>query len=329
MSWMATSAVLAVVVAILLVLLLRQRKAGARAEQRCLDSKQAIRCLEDQLDTQRHSAVVGVLAGDIGQRLQTEPEPTESPRATTTVAMLARWRALVEDYDRSVQYCLQPVDLIPGADPADMQTLLRHVGDARGRLFSSRRELLQSDIPGRLAKILQRPERPHGASAELAAALGRMAMGSRAAQQDPTDVNALLGAALLLTEARMIQPIPIIRRLEAVPSLAPAPWLGAVLLQLLDMAVSAAGCNGRLMARTLARERCIEVHLIGHAVGPAKRISGGAGSREDGQFAEIAAQLDRHGARLDEMGQRGNGLGMVLRLPVRQAGVRQPGQRVA
>lgn len=70
-------------------------------------------------------------------------EPLESVRAHLDRAglQLDDYRARVKHFDEAVQYCLQPVELIFGADKATLSELMRHVEGARRKLFESRSAL--------------------------------------------------------------------------------------------------------------------------------------------------------------------------------------------
>jgi hypothetical protein len=70
-------------------------------------------------------------------------EPLESVRAHLDRAgvQLDDYRTRVKHFDEAVQYCLQPVELIFGADKATLSELMRHVEGARRKLFESRSAL--------------------------------------------------------------------------------------------------------------------------------------------------------------------------------------------
>lgn len=53
-------------------------------------------------------------------------------------ADFAAYRAHVRRFDDAVQYCLQPVELIFGADKASLDELVSHVEGARRNLFEAR-----------------------------------------------------------------------------------------------------------------------------------------------------------------------------------------------
>lgn len=64
--------------------------------------------------------------------------------APAIVDRLDEYRRLVKAYDAAVQYCLQPVEMIFGADKAGLDQLVKHVEEARRRLFIARSNLEKS-----------------------------------------------------------------------------------------------------------------------------------------------------------------------------------------
>lgn len=61
-------------------------------------------------------------------------------------AQLDDYRERVKRFDEAVQYCLQPVELIFGADKATLAQLLRHVEGARRKLFEARSALEKNPL---------------------------------------------------------------------------------------------------------------------------------------------------------------------------------------
>ena len=53
-------------------------------------------------------------------------------------AQIADYRERVRQFDAAVQYCLQPVEMIFGADKTTLDQLVHHVEGARRKLFESR-----------------------------------------------------------------------------------------------------------------------------------------------------------------------------------------------
>lgn len=59
---------------------------------------------------------------------------------------LADYRQRVKQFDLAVQYCLQPVEMIFGADKATLDQLVHHVEGARRKLFEARAALEKSPL---------------------------------------------------------------------------------------------------------------------------------------------------------------------------------------
>ncbi len=102
--------------------------------------------LENEMDVLRADSSQGVAAataaagesvGEIARHLR---DPLESIRENveSTQADLADYRERVRQFDAAVQYCLQPVELILGADKASLAQLVSHVEGARRKLFETR-----------------------------------------------------------------------------------------------------------------------------------------------------------------------------------------------
>lgn len=83
------------------------------------------------------AVAVGVRAGEIARHVH---DPLESVRENleSTQADLVDYRERVKQFDAAVQYCLQPVELILGADKATLVQLVSHVEGARRKLFEAR-----------------------------------------------------------------------------------------------------------------------------------------------------------------------------------------------
>ena len=66
---------------------------------------------------------------------------------------LADYREHVRRFDAAVQYCLQPVELIFGADKASLDQLVHHVEGARRKLFEARTLLENHPLHGGAAAL--------------------------------------------------------------------------------------------------------------------------------------------------------------------------------
>jgi hypothetical protein len=61
-------------------------------------------------------------------------------------AQIVDYRERVRQFDAAVQYCLQPVEMIFGADKATLDQLVSHVEGARRKLFEARAALQKSPL---------------------------------------------------------------------------------------------------------------------------------------------------------------------------------------
>ncbi|HEU4662488.1 MAG TPA: hypothetical protein VFS55_00510 [Dokdonella sp.] len=109
--------------------------------------------LENELDAARGSesadSVAHAAAHDalvaVADRLDA---PLGSARAhlEDVDAQIADYRERVRQFDVAVQYCLQPVEMIFGADKATLDQLVSHVEGARRKLFEARAALQKSPL---------------------------------------------------------------------------------------------------------------------------------------------------------------------------------------
>ncbi|HEY6941932.1 hypothetical protein [Dokdonella sp.] len=109
--------------------------------------------LENELDAARagepaesvaHAAAHDALVA-VADRLDA---PLGSARAhlEDVDAQIADYRERVRQFDAAVHYCLQPVEMIFGADKATLDQLVRHVEGARRKLFEARAALQKSPL---------------------------------------------------------------------------------------------------------------------------------------------------------------------------------------
>lgn len=140
---LALVAVLAIAAAAWLAHQLRQERARTHD---LLYSKIDI---ENELDTLRANQTDAVAAREsmvaVADRLDA---PLGSARAhlEEVNAQLADYRQRVRQFDAAVQYCLQPVEMIFGADKATLDQLVSHVEGARRKLFEARAALQKNPL---------------------------------------------------------------------------------------------------------------------------------------------------------------------------------------
>lgn len=178
---------------------------------------------------------------------------------------LAEYRGLVAAYDAAVQYCLQPVELIFGADKASLDQLVQHVEGARRRLFEARGALEKSrthrgdDLLHNSAAVLAPLDR-------LGATLA--AFTDDRAAQPGVDVNASVDAVLDLLAARSTAMPTIARDYQLVPPLPETPArLHELLLHVLDNSIHASGAQGRVAVATRAADGVVEIAVTDSGAG--------------------------------------------------------------
>lgn len=130
--------------------------------------------------------------------------------------LLDDYRQLVKSYDSAVQYCLQPVEMIFGADKAGLDQLVKHVEEARRQLFAARRELEKSAILGDSKALLTEAVSGLGRSSTLIQGLRQLTRHD-AEGLDPTDINAMLDTALSMIAPVWGERIVVVREFADLP----------------------------------------------------------------------------------------------------------------
>ena len=105
--------------------------------------------LDNELEALREDQVD---ASNAGESLIAVAERLDPPLASMRGHLddigvqLDDYRERVKQFDQAVQYCLQPVEMIFGADKATLDQLVRHVEGARRKLFEARAALEKSPL---------------------------------------------------------------------------------------------------------------------------------------------------------------------------------------
>ena len=290
---------------------------------------------ENEVDTLRthqervlraaRSSALGDLLGEVSSQLNV---PLQALQAHLDAAkrQFADYRELVRRYDAAVQYCLQPVELIFGADKASLDQLMQHVEGARRKLFDARNALEKNGVH-RGNSLLQ------GASdaVEQIAPLGRGLYGLAGPNdaQTSVDINAGLDAVLDVLAARFGDQLTIVRDYQTVPPLqGGADRVHEIFLHLLDNAARAAGSTGRLNLTTRAGKggAAVEVAIADSGEGIAEDVQPHMfeaffTTRTDGAIGlglTLAQQLaEERGGTITWRSTRGHGSTFSVNLPVR------------
>jgi two-component system NtrC family sensor kinase len=250
-GWVAAAA-LAAGLLVLRGALRRERERAASLER----GKQALMEELTELEARQvQAAQVGDYAG-LGQIAagfcRELARPLGSARNNVQLAsgQIADYRKLVKAYDAAVQYCLQPVELILGADPASLDNVVRHVEGARAKLFQARQNLERSAFLDEARDLLGDADagltRLDGITRELGAH-------ARSEREDAewVDLNALVDAVLDATAHLRADRIELRRERAELPRMRAVPGqLGRMMLNLVTNAVQAMPANGRLAVTT-------------------------------------------------------------------------------
>jgi len=240
---------------------------------------------------------------------------------------LVEYRKLTKAYDAAVQYCLQPVEMIFGADPAALDQLVRHVEDARRKLFVARGELEKSvalsestALLGDTAKVLGRPAAFVQSLLRIGAPVG-----------DPTastDLNACVDAALDLVAPQWGGRIDVVRDYGQLPLIRCQPaQIGQAILHLLANAGEAIAQTGQVTVRTRpAGARSVEIAVIDNGSGIdddtlAQIFDPFFSTREDERHAGIGLAVVRavvraHAGSVNVRTTPGSGSSFLLALPI-------------
>ncbi|WP_300615420.1 hypothetical protein [Dokdonella sp.] len=120
-----------------------ERAHGVQLLYAKIDAENQRDALQNELvqaaDAARHEALERLRTlGDLAGTLQ--------DRIAGSGADFSSYRERVRRFDAAVQYCLQPVELIFGADKAGLDELVRHVEGARRGLFEARAAMEQHPL---------------------------------------------------------------------------------------------------------------------------------------------------------------------------------------
>ena len=171
--------------------------------------------------------------------------------------LLDDYRKLVKQYDAAVQYCLQPVDLIFGADKSSLDKLVKHVEDARRKLFEARTTLEKSALLKDAKELLT------DASDGLAQ-LGSLVLNLKGFSRvdrdgmDSMDLNEGLESALMIAAHQLRDRVKVVKKLQPLPKVRCMPsQMNQVFLNLITNAGQAIEGEGTLT---------VESHVAGNQV---------------------------------------------------------------
>ena len=221
----------------------------------------------DAMRANQAQAVGSAGLAPLGRLLGTTAHELDAPLASVrsqvdhAARQLVDYRTLVKRYDMAVQYCLQPVELIFGADKASMDKLVLHVEGARRALFEARAHLEKSSALDESRHLLETAAESLRDIGALTQSLSQFA-GADLGDAQPADVNLSIDHALRIAERRLRGRIEIVRDYRELPKIEAEPdRLAQVFLHLINNASEAMNGSGRLSVATRAAGNQVEIDI--------------------------------------------------------------------
>jgi signal transduction histidine kinase len=160
--------------------------------------------------------------------------------------LLDDYRKLVTQYDAAVQYCLQPVDLIFSADKASLEKLVKHVEEARRKLFEARKAVESSPLLKDAKELL-------GDASEGLAQLSTLVLNLKGFSRvdrdgmDMMDLNEGVDSALMIAQHQLRDRVKVVKHLQPLPKVrCMASQMNQVFLNLITNAAQAIDGEGTL-----------------------------------------------------------------------------------
>ena len=173
--------------------------------------------------------------------------------------LLDDYRTLVTRYDAAVEYCLQPVDLIFGADKASLDKLVKHVEDARRKLFEARTHLEKSSLLKDAKELLT--DASDGLT-QLSSLVLNLKGFSRVDRDgmDSVDLNEGLESALMIAQHQLRDRVQVVKHLQPLPQVRCMPsQMNQVFLNLITNAAQAIDGDGTLTIDSRASGNEVEI----------------------------------------------------------------------
>lgn len=221
----------------------------------------------DAMRQNQAQAVGSAALAPLGKLLSTTAQELDAPLASVrsqvdhAARQLVDYRTLVKRYDAAVQYCLQPVELIFGADKQSLDKLVVHVEGARRALFEARAHLEKSSALDESRHLLETAAESLRDIGALTQSLAQFAAAD-ATEVQPADVNLCLDHALRIAERRLRGRIEIVRDYRELPKIDAQPGqLAQVFLHLINNASEAMDDTGKLSVATRAAANHVEIDV--------------------------------------------------------------------
>ena len=160
--------------------------------------------------------------------------------------LLDDYRKLVKLYDAAVQLCLQPVDLLFGADKASLDKLVKYVEEARKKLFEARANLESSSLLKDAKELLG--DAGDGLT-QLSSLVQNLKGFSRVDRDgmDSVDLNEGLDSALMIAQHQLRDRVKVVKHLEPLPKVrCMASQMNQVFLNLITNAAQSIDGDGTI-----------------------------------------------------------------------------------
>jgi signal transduction histidine kinase len=235
-------------------LVLRAGQAETEAELKRLQASQS------QVIHTTKLASLGQMVAGVAHEINT---PLGFAKSNVEVVgdLLDEYRGLVQQYDMAVQYCLQPVDLIFGADKSSLDKLVKHVEDARRKLFEARAAVEKSALLTDAKELL-------GDASEGLAQLSSLVVNLKGFSRvdrdgmDSVDLNEGVESALSIAQHQLRDRVKVVKNLQPLPKVrCMASQINQVFLNLITNAAQAIDGEGTLTIDSRAEGGQVQVSI--------------------------------------------------------------------
>ena len=186
--------------------------------------------------------------------------------------LLDDYRTLVKQYDAAVQYCLQPVDLIFGADKSSLDKLVKHVEEARRKLFDARTNLEKTSLLKDAKELLSDASEGLGQLASLVLNLKGFSRVDRDGM-DSMDLNEGVESTLMIAQHLLRDRVKVVKHLQPLPKVKCMPsQMNQVFLNLITNAAQAIDGNGTLTIDSKVVNNNVEISFADTGSGIADDI---------------------------------------------------------
>jgi signal transduction histidine kinase len=227
---------------------LQERKKNAdftAREAQTQDEMKRLQATQSQVIHTTKLASLGQMVAGVAHEINT---PLGFVKSNVEVVgdLLDDYRKLVKLYDAAVQLCLQPVDLIFGADKAALDKLVKYVEEARRKLFEARANLESSSLLKDAKELLGDAD---DGLMQLASLVQNLKGFSRVDRDgmDSVDLNEGLDSALIIAQHQLRDRVKVVKHLQPLPKVrCMASQMNQVFLNLITNAAQAIDGEGTL-----------------------------------------------------------------------------------